>query len=67
MTNYQKRMKTFIWTANVYWVAAFVLIVTEPISFLAWLILGSTITLLIALALGFDAVYDSLTERPDRT
>jgi hypothetical protein len=62
MTNYQKRMSRFIQVWGVYSVAgAGTLAYLNP-GVLAWVVFVSTIVLLCCLAIGLDAVYDSLKE-----
>jgi hypothetical protein len=62
MTNYQRRMKYFIAGAVVYLIAAWVGLSYFDLA-LGWLVVFSTCAILCSLAVGFDAVYDSLQER----
>ena len=59
---YKDRMKPFIFLGTVYsaGVALYASFYGEPSAF--WLIYVSTLALLVALAIGLDAVFDSLRE-----
>jgi hypothetical protein len=63
MTPYQKRMSRFIWLGNAYIIAGCLALYFLNVGHIAWLILGSTLFLHFSLAIGLDAVYDSLRER----
>ena len=64
MTNYQQRMKKFTSATHAYmFVAIAAVVVFEPRSLVAWLLVGSTFVISYLLAVGLDAVYDSLSEQ----
>lgn len=65
MTNYQKRMTRFVVVSNAYSVIFIGLSLTGYLPSLEWIIWGTASLLLYALAIGFDAVYDSLKEHID--
>ena len=65
MTNYQKRMTKLVWVGNVYLVGAPVALWYFSLPTVAWFVYVSTLLLLYCLAVGLDAVYDSLRERMD--
>lgn len=62
-TRYQHRISKLVWAANIYGVLGAFGIWYSSLPALAWLVLASTITVLYAVAAGFDAVFDSLNER----
>jgi hypothetical protein len=70
MTNYQQRMSRFVRAGNIGLPCAMIAVWYYEIGALGWLILGCTTFLQHCLAVGLDAVYDSLKEslpysRPD--
>jgi hypothetical protein len=63
-TRYQVQMTNFIWGALSYaFVVPFVIWWKEPSSLVSWIVYASTLAILFCLAIGFDAVYDSLSEK----
>lgn len=62
MTPYQKRMTPFISSGTVYLVACPIALGYYSVSNVGWVIYASTVFLYLMLALGLDAVYDSLIE-----
>lgn len=70
MTNYQKRMDKFVFWTKTYSLAGVLAIFycaaySKENLFPAIAILASTEIVLVCLAIGFDAVYDSLRELPE--
>lgn len=65
MTNYQKRMTRFVWAIRIYAVSGGlgIAINTGWLTSIHVFVWWSTVTLLYCLAVGFDAVYDSLAEQ----
>lgn len=61
MSNYQRRMKRFIAVVVVYVCASAIGVAHFDLQ-VGWLIVFSTCAILYSLAVGFDAVYDSLQE-----
>lgn len=66
MTQYQRRMKQFIWTYTIYGVVCPITLIWIGASAASWVVFASTLTLLHGIAIGCDAVYDSLSERLPR-
>jgi hypothetical protein len=56
-------MKKFIWAMNLYGVGCPIALWTAGTSGISWLIYVSTLALMYCLAVGCDAVYDSLAEQ----
>jgi len=65
MTQYQRRMTKFIWTMNIYVVVCPIALWKTEASAISWLVYISTLTILYCIAVGCDAVYDSLSEQPE--
>lgn len=63
MTNYQKRMTRFVSVVFIYSFGCPIAFAHYEIGGLAWVIYASTLTLYYGLAVGLDAVYDSLREQ----
>jgi len=63
MTPYQQRMASFVRAAKIYGAVSPLFLWWKDVSAIGWLIYVSTLVFLFCLAVGFDAVYDSLVER----
>jgi hypothetical protein len=62
MTPYQTRMRKFIYAGTAYTLGAPIALSSYEVGHLGWLVYASTAVALYCLAVGFDAVYDSLSE-----
>ena len=63
MTQYQRRMTKFVWTMNIYAVVCPIALWQTGASAISWLVYISTLTIMYGIAVGCDAVYDSLSEQ----
>lgn len=65
MTQYQRRMTKFVWTMNIYGVVCPIALWKTEASAISWLVYISTLTIMYGIAVGCDAVYDSLSEKSE--
>jgi len=63
MTNYQVRMKRFIWFTSFYSFLCPAAIWYYSIGALGWIVFASTLALLACLAVACDAVFDSRADQ----
>jgi hypothetical protein len=63
LTRYRTRMEKLYWVGNIFVWLVPIAIFYFGSSLIAWLVYVSTITVFLALAFGFEAVFDSLSER----
>ncbi len=63
MSPYQKRMTPIVWALSIYSVALPIYFLWKGASSESWFIYGSTLVIVYCPVTGFDAVYDSISEK----
>jgi hypothetical protein len=63
MSTYQQRMTRFVWAGNIYLVVCPIALWYFAVGSLGWVVYASTGLIHFCLAVGLDAVYDSLREK----